>query len=245
MKLSAEEREANRRAFQAMPPGGKAEYIFSYYKLPLVLVFLGLLFLGTVLYHALTRKEAVLYLGCCNIAVGEELRQALTSEYLSAAGMNPRRQEVYVYDGLYLSDDPPAEYHEYSYASRLKLLATVNSKQLDVVLMNRESYDLLSASGYLLELPEALESAGTVLAAAAAPLLTENKVILEDNAIEYNLSEAEQYEALTATVANAIEISRGTLLADAGFSDTVYLGVIANSPRMDSVWRYISYMLGM
>ena len=245
MKLSAEERAANRKAFRAMSPAGKAEYIFSYYKLPLVLVLLGLVFLGTVLHNNLTKKEAVLYLGCCNIAVGEELRQTLTSEYLSAAGLNPRRQEVYVYDGLYLSDDPPAEYHEYSYASRLKLLASVNSKQLDVVLMNRESYDLLSAAGYLLELPEAMEHAGTALSAAATPLLTENEVVLEDNAIEYNLSEADQYEALTVTVANAMEISRGQLLAEAGFADTVYLGVIANSPRTDSVWRYISYMLGM
>lgn len=179
---------------------------------------------STVVYHAVTDKEAVLYLGYANVAPGEDLDRALTSDYLSAAGLDARRQEVYVSPALYLSDDPAPENHQYAYASRLKIMASVNSRQLDAVLMNRESYDLLSGEGYLLPL-EPLLDADPPLRDLALPYLAENAVVLRDNAIEYRLGEAESLETVTETAANAIELSRMPLFAEAGVS-----GVLVSSP---------------
>ena len=147
--------------------------------------------------------------------------------------MNPKRNEVRLYRNLYLSEDPDASDHEYAYASRMKLLATVNSRQLDLVLMNREAYNLCSASGYLLDLSDILDSA----------CLTANQVILEDNAVEYNLNAAQEYTAVTETVYNALELTQLSAFQKAGFSDSVYIGIIANTPRLPESQDYLDYLI--
>ncbi|MCI7574727.1 MAG: hypothetical protein MSS94_08370, partial [Clostridiales bacterium] len=121
----------------------------------------------------------------------------------------------------------------YAYASRMKLLATVNSRQLDLVLMNREAYNLCSASGYLLDLSDILDSA----------CLTANQVILEDNAVEYNLNAAQEYTAVTETVYNALELTQLSAFQKAGFSDSVYIGIIANTPRLPESQDYLNYLI--
>ena len=149
-----------------------------------------------------------MYLACLNVSVGEDMEARLTEDYLTCRGLNPTRTEMRLYRDLYLSDDPAASDHEYAYASRMKLLATINSKQLDLVLMNREAYDLCSASGYLLDLTNLVDSA----------YLTANQVILEDNAVEYNLNEAQEYIAVTQTQSNAVELTQLSAFQEAGFS---------------------------
>ena len=146
------------------------------------------------------------------------------------------------YTGLYLSDSPAAENHQYSYASRLKVLAAVNAKQLDVVWMNREAYDIFSQSGYLLDLSEFLSQNSPELYPDLAPYLIENDVILEDNAIAYTLNEADSYTSVTEKAVNAMEITDFHMVSDAGFPDSVYLGVIANSQRRSSDLDYIKYL---
>ena len=142
---------------------------------------------------------------------------------------------MYLYRDLYLSDDASVVNHEYAYASRLKLLGAINTKHLDLLLMNRESYDIFSRSGYLLEL-------SGWASVETEPYLTENAVILSDNAIEYNLNEAPEYEEITETVCNAVDVSALPLFRDAGLSSSVYLGIVANSQRSDAVFRYLSYL---
>ena len=69
-----------------------------------------------------------------------------------------------------------------------------------------------------------------------------NTVIVEDNAIEYNLNEADEYVAVTKEVVNGIDVSAFPVFVDAQFPDAVYLGVIANSPRLPAALQYIKYL---
>ena len=174
-----------------------------------------------------------MYLACVNVSAGEDMEARLTEDYLTCRGLNPKRTEVRLYRDLYLSDDPAAVDHEFAYASRMKLLATINSRQLDLVLMNREAYDLCSASGYLLDLSNMVDSA----------FLTANQVILEDNAVEYNLNEAQEYTAVTETVYNALELTQLSVFQEAGFSGSVYIGIIANTPRLAACQDYLDYLI--
>ncbi len=174
----------------------------------------------------------MLYLALVNVAVGEDLEQALTTGYLTASDKNPRRQEVYVYRDLYLSDDADVLNHEYAYASRTKVMGAVQTQKLDVVLMNREAYDLLSAQGYLLPFDDA----------ALPPLFVSNEVVVSDNAIEWQLNEAATHERVTETVQNALAMSDCPLFQAAGFEGNVYAGVIANSPRPAEALRYLQYL---
>lgn len=230
------DREKAQAAFRAMGPREKAGYIFDYYKFPILLALLALIILITTAHQLLTRKETVLYLGLVNVSVGTDLEEELTDRFLAHEELSERKNQVYVYSGLYLSENPSAENHEYAYASRLKVLAAINAKQLDVVLMNQEGYDLLSQSGYLLNLTGLLPN-------AAESHLTDNTVVLADNATEVRLGEADVYEAETRLVSNGVEVSSLPLFQTAGFSQPVYFGIIANSPRVSQGLRYLEYLL--
>ena len=241
MKLTKEERAARKDSFRKMNAADKAEYIFTYYKLPIVLALVALWFVSSTVYRQITKKDAVLYSAHINVSVGDNLERQLNAGFISATGANPRKAEVYLYRGLYLSDDASTENHQYGYASRLKLLASIEAKQLDVVLMNQEAYDILSQNDYLLDLSGFL-SENDSFYHRLDPYLSTNIVIIEDNAIEYNLNEADEYVAVTKEVVNGVDVSAFPVFLEARFPDAVYLGVIANSPRLPAVLQYIEYL---
>lgn len=243
MKRTRQERAALRASFQKMSLADKADYIYSYYKLPILLGVIALLFLCSTAYRQLTKKEAVLYSAYINVSIGDNLDAQLNEEFISASGADPKKAEVSLYRGLYLSDDPSPENHQYGYASNLKLMAAIESKQLDIVLMNREAYDIFSQKGYLLDL-RGLAFSNDSLHQLLEPHLIANTVIIEDNAIEYAFNEAHRYEAAAEEAMNGIDVSMFPMFQEAGFSEPVYLGVIANSPRLSAVIQYIAYLAG-
>ena len=239
MRLTDTERAENREALANMNLLQKLDYIFEYYKFPLVLILIAVVALGSILYYRLTRKEALLYVAFANISMGDTLDSALGEDYPRAIGENPGKCEVKLYRNLYLSQDATVQNHEYAYASQLKVMAAMANGQLDVLLMNREAYDIMSAGGYLRPLTD-LPDAG--LNERLSDRLIENTVILEDNDIEHRLDESVPYQAETEEVPNAILISAFPLFAGAGFSADVYLGIIGNTARTDAVLQYIDYL---
>ena len=243
MKLSEQEKAAHRAAFRNMSPAQKADHIFTYYKWRILLGLVMLIILGTAISRQLTQKETAASLAFANVSVGEDLERELTDGFLRYAGADTRRNEVYLYRDLYLSDDADVLNHEYAYASRMKLMGAVSAGKLDLVLLNREAYDLLSRSGYLLELSDTLFEDDPALYERLAPFLMSNDVVLSDNSIEFQLGEAEQQIVDTKTVVNAIEVNGLPLFAKAGFPEPVYLGVIANSERLPACRQFIGFLL--
>ena len=241
MKWTEAERAENREALARMTLLQRLEYIFEYYKFPLVLILIAVVALSSVLYYRITYKDTLLYLAYANIAVGDTLDSELGEEFTRSIGADPGKAEVKVYRNLYLSSDPSAQDHQYSYASRLKLMAAMTNRQLDVLLMNQEAYDIMSSGGYLLPLEELLKQDDSLRIRISGQLVT-NQVILEDNEIDHQLDESVPYQAVTKTVANAVLISSFDLFEQAEFSGDVYLGVIGNSPRMDAVLQFIDYL---
>ncbi len=241
MKLTDAERAENQEALARMTLVQKLGYIWEYYKFPLVLILIAAIALGSVLYYRITWRDPLLYVGYANVAVGDTLNSALGEGFTRSVGADSGRTEVKTYRNLYLSRDPSAQNHQYSYASRLKIMAAMTGGQLDVLLMNQEAYDIMSAGGYLLPLGDLLER-DSALRSAIGDCLTENTVILEDNEIEHNLDERVPYRVVTETKANAIRLTPFVLFSQAGFSGDVYLGVIGNSPRLDTVLQYIRYL---
>ena len=239
MRVTDAERAENREALAAMSLPQKLEYVFQYYKFPLVLVLIAAVALGSVLHYRLTHKDALLYVAYANVSVGDDLDAALSEGYARAVGADPGKSEVKLYRSLYLSQDATVQNHEYAYASRLKVMAAMANGQLDVMLMNREAYDIMSAGGYLAPLGDTLD--GSLLTRVSDRLI-ENTVILEDNEIEHNLDESIPYRAEVEEVANGILISDFPLFEGAGFSGEVYLGVIGNSARTEAVLQYIDYL---
>lgn len=234
VKLSEKEKAAHKAAFQAMSPAQKAEHIFTYHKWTILLVLLVLIVLGSILHRQLTQKRPVLYLAVINTTFGEQVEKSLTEDFLTAAGGDTRREEVYLYRDLYLSEDADALNHEYAYASKVKLGGAISAEKLDLVLMNQEAYDIFSRQGYLLEL--------TALPDAISASLVENEVILSDNSVDYLLGNAAQEQVVTKTVPNALAVSSLPLFRDAGFDGDLYIGIISNTPRQEEAEAYLRYL---
>lgn len=238
MKPLSRDQQRSRELFSQMTPREKANHIWLYFKWYILLGIAAMAIVVSGIYSAVTAKEPVLYVGYLNVAVGEDLDARLSVDFLDTTELDPKKNEVLFYRDLYLSSDPSAENHQYAYTSRMKVLATINSQQLDVVMMNREAYDLCSGSGYLLEL-DTLFGADS----PAAPLLTTNTVILEDNAMEYDLNQADEYIAITEEAVNALNLSDVPMFRQAGFSGEVYVGIIANTPRLETCVEYLTYLV--
>ena len=221
----------------------KIRYIWDYYKLPIVVLCILLYILGYSLYGHFTHKEKILYTALVNVSASDSLTEQLSTGFLDSLDQDTSKTTMQLYTGLYLTDDETNPYHEYTYASRMKILASIDGKQLDVVLMNKEAFDAFSQNGYLCDLEELLSSEDVDLYNRLKPHLVTNTVILEDNSTDLQLDPSITYQAVTEEHPFGLDLSQKSMISDAGFSDIVYLGIIANSPRTEEAIDYVRYLL--
>lgn len=221
----------------------KIQYIWDYYKLPLAVICILLYIISYSLYGHFTHKETVLYTALVNISAGESLTRQLSTDFMDYLEEDTSKKEFQLYTGLYLTDDETNPYHEYTYASRMKIVASIDGEHLDVVLMNKEAFDAFSQKGYLCDLKELFSNTDSALYNKLKPYLVTNTIILEDNSTDVQLDSSIAYEAVTEEAPVGLDISQTGLFHDAGFDDTVYLGVIDNTPRIDTAIDYIKYLL--
>lgn len=220
----------------------KIQYIWDYYKLPVVICLIFLYIISAAIYGRISQKETLLYTALVNISAGGQLTDELSSGFLDFLDVSSSKTELKLYTGLYLTDNPDNPNHEYTYASRIKIVASIDDEQLDVVLMNKEAFDAFSQNGYLCNIEELLRGTDTGAAEEWEPYLVNNTVILEDNADDVLSDSSLSYQAVTDDFPMGLLISQKGLFKKAGFDDDVYLGVIKNSPRMDMAAEYIKYL---
>ena len=220
----------------------RVQHILTYYKFPLVILCIFLYFIGYHIYGRLTYKDVLLYTALVNVTTGENLTETLENDFLDYLEADPSSCKLELYTGLYLTDDELNAYHEYTYASRMKILAAIEGNLMDVVLMNQEAFDAFSQNGYLHDLDSFLAANDPDLYETLKPDLAGNIVILEDNADDLALDPSLTYQAVTQEHCYGLDLSGTKLIRPAGFGDTVYLGVIANTPRTETVIQYIRWI---
>ena len=218
------------------------QYLWDYYKLPLAAAAIALYIALYAVYGHFTHKDTALYAALVNVAVGETLTEELSSRFLTAQNLNTNANTFRLYSGLYLTDDENSIYHEYTYASRLKILASIDAEQLDVALMDKEAFDAFSQNGYLSDIDELLAEEVPALHQQLAPYFVTNTVILEDNSEDLLLDSSAVYHAETEDYPMRLDLSASPLIQKGGFQETVYLGIIKNSPRMHTVFDYLEYL---
>lgn len=218
----------------------RVRFVWDYFKLPIFLVLLLLYFIGWLTYREITHKDTILYAGLINFAPAEEVLTALSDDFLLEIGANPKKEACKLYTGWYITTDKESGYYDYNYASQMKILASIDDEQLDVVFMNREAFDAFSQNGYLMNLEELI--ADSDLSEKLSPYLVSNIEFINDNAKDLNFDETVAFEATTAEAPMGLDLSESFLCKGTEYSDTLYLGVIANSPRSDGVIQYLSYL---
>lgn len=220
----------------------KVRHILNYYKFALFIICIFLYFIGYNIYRHITHKDVVLYTALVNVVTGEDLTGQLGEDFTAHLGLDPSKNETVLYTGLYLTDDELNAYHEYTYASRMKILAALEGQIMDIVLMNREAFDAFSQNEYLCDLDRFLMDNDPALHEKLEPYLVSNIVILEDNADDLALDNSLEYIAVTEEHLYGLDISEMGPIGEAGFGETVYLGIIGNTPRAEAVIAYLHYL---
>lgn len=220
----------------------KVQHILTYYKFLLLVIFIFIYFITYNIYRHITHKDVVLYTALVNVVAGDDLTGQLGGDFLDYLGTDTSRNVVKLYTDLYLTDDELSAYHEYTYASRIKILAILEGKSLDVILMNQEAFDAFSQNGYLYDLEQLFSERDPALYEQIKSDLSYNIVILEDNTNDRILDNSIPYSALTEEHPFGLDISHTPFIRQSGFEENVYLGVAANSPRLDTVSEYLKYL---
>lgn len=223
---------------------GKAKigYIWEYYKLPIVIICIGLYIIGYLVYGRLTHKDTVLYTALVNVSANDTFTEELSVDFLDYLGANTRKEEVELYDGLYLTEDESDADYGYVYASNTKITVAITIGQLDVVLMDKKAFDIFSKNGYLCNMEQLLMQEDPDLYEKLQAGLVTNTVIIEDNSIDAQLDPSVTYTAVTDEYPMAVDISQSDLISKEGFNGTLYLGIISNTSRMDTAITYLRYL---
>ncbi len=236
--------EEERRKFSSLSGRARARYIWDYYKLPIVVFLILAYIVGYNIYGKATHRDAILYAGLVNVTAGGDLLNDLNSGFLTAFGTDTSKNRLQLYTGLYLTADEENPYYEFVYASRVKILATIDGEQLDVVLMDQEAFDAFAREGYLINMDDFLTAhlSGCEKLETLRSALTTGTAVLEDNATDVRLDPSVEYRVVTEDYPMALELSQAPVIRRAGFNGSVYLGVIANTPRAETAAAYIRYL---
>lgn len=201
------------KSFRQLTGKQKLQYIWDYYKFPIVVACILVYIAGYLLYGQLTKKDTVLHTALINISAGESSIEMLSTDFLESQNMDSKKNELLLTTGLYLTDDTHDPNFQYAHASQIKLLASIDNEELDVVLMDKKVFDFFTENDYLYNLKE---------------LLSGEK-------------DSSAYAAITEESPTGINLSNSPLIKKAGFEDTIYLGVIKNTTHIDMTTRYIRY----
>lgn len=204
-------------------------------RLPAITACILVCFLGWSMFGRTPKKDAALYLGLVNTSLSDDLTQSLTTDFLRMQGMEESSMEVY--RDLYLTDNSESEYFEYTRASAVRILGSIEQKALDVVILNQEAFDAFAQNGYLLDLDNLLPADSPLRA-----YLVSNIVILEDNMEEAVWDPSVAYTAVTEEFPMALDLNQSFFFQDVGRSTPAYVSILANSPRIETAQDYLSYL---
>lgn len=122
------------------------------------------------------------------------------------------------YTDLLITEDPQGQNLEYAYASSMKVMSAISAEKLDVVIADSYGVEYANQSDYLVDLNEFLGEED----ASLLPTLEPN--FLYD----------------TSGKAYAIDVSALSPFKEAGYTDSVYLGIVASENHQSEKAQFLS-----
>lgn len=217
----------------------KIQYIWDYYKLPLFLICICIYVAGYLIWRSVNVEHPQLFVAYVNLEVGESLDHQLTEGFIDYLQPDEKNSVVKTLRNLALTENLQEVDGSYVYASQMKILAAIDSQQLDVVLMNQEAFDAFSQNGFLTDLERFGEEHDLTY---LAPYFVDNIEILSDNATEVLTDPSSVYQAETDTYPMGIDVTEFPFIQEAGFPDHVYLGIIVNTEHAENAASFVSYL---
>lgn len=218
-----EEVRTERKKLSEMSLSDKIWYIWEYYKFHIIGIFLVILVISVVITSVRNASiDPGIYCVIINNRSSQELdTSVLEQDFCEHMGFG-EKQPVYA-ESMFISYGDEAT--EYSYASMAKLSALIASKDLDVIISDRENIDHYTSMDGFVDLEQFLPQ--DVLLAAKDRLIYTK-------------------DSSGRSVASSIDIS-GTWLAERMHlaEEASSLGVVSNLRHTDNAIALIRYIFGL
>lgn len=199
----------------------KLIYIWDYYRVQIAFAIILIAVATSVIYKASHSVETDLYIGFVNVTMGNDLRSYLIED---------PSLEIRPYENLLLADTSTGKNLEYTIASQTKILASIEAKQLDFVILDEDGFGALSQNGYLLDIKDYINSNCPAISNELEEYYVKNVDLTdESNPVEYY---------------SGINLNCNQRVKDAAFNGNIYLGIIKNTPRNSTVNDYLLYLFG-
>lgn len=230
------------RAFDTLTLPEKIQFIWNYHKVALSVIAIAVYIVCYLIFRVLTDTVPYLYVGMVNIVTSEQLTYNLTDGFLESEENLPKKSSIHALTQLYLTEALDNTDASYVYASQMKILAAIDGEELDLVLLDKDAFDAFSQNGYLCNMEEYLKTWLPESYDQLSPFLEMNIEILEDNATDVMLNKELSYEAEVLEYPMGLNLSSCEMIRNAGFPEDLFLAIIKNSPRMETVSHYIGYL---
>ncbi len=144
--------EIPENAFKNMSLNQKIEYIFDYYKFHIGAVLLVIAIIIYIFHGIITHKDSAINITVSNLYLDSETESLITDSFLKSQNIDTNKNKAEIYSISVTKEDNAGS--EYTYASQMKLMTMTTAEQIDVILMDKNSYELFSSEGYLSDMKE-------------------------------------------------------------------------------------------
>ncbi len=245
-----DEFKEERESIKTAPFKKKVEYFWDYYKIHTIVVIAVLLIVGSLAQTYLTKKETVLYAAMVSGYASEDIIADLETEFMELIDADTKQYEAFISTSIYLDYETEDTNHMYGLQALVTLVA---SSEIDVFVSEELSFVTLAYSEMFMNLEEYLTE--EELEQYEGKILYVDQAIIDevDELNNDNVDDSEYPECVYSTNPDEMEepIAVGiygeetsTMSAEFyGGSDTVIVGIIANSTRVDNAVEYIGIIL--
>ena len=121
------------------------------------------------------------------------------------------------YTNLLITEDPASDNLEYTYASSMKLMSAISADKLDIIIADSYGIEMANNAGYL----------------------TNPKAYLDTKNPAFANQLEDYYLTDESNVPYAIDLSYSNLFVQAGFSEHLYVGIVASEEVSPEVLDYL------
>lgn len=123
-------------------------YFWDYYKLPVIIFIVLIIFGVSLIYSLISRKETVLQIAMINSSI-DIPEEDFMADYFSYAGLNDKKEDVYLDTSLYVDVDVLSTADRQT-IERLYIMSSAGA--IDVLLTDGSYFPDMASEGYLMDL---------------------------------------------------------------------------------------------
>jgi ABC-type glycerol-3-phosphate transport system substrate-binding protein len=217
------EHKSTREKMADMTTREKFNYIKEYYKFHIIGTLVLIAIVTSFVVEARNKKEPILNVTMMgNYVDNQKLQELQEKATASLIKENPKNKKIVAMDFLITSDNPA---DQYAYASSQKLMAALAAGDIDILIMDKESFEANGKEGIFLRL-DTLPQYSTLNLKDFETLKFSNK----ENNVEEGIY--------------GISINNSQLFKDLNYETTdKILGIVSNSKNVDKAFEFIQWFI--